>query len=130
MDALKNGADTAILQAVNAQATHAVTGAHAAAATAPPSIPAQGTMGALPAGWHACNDPTHNRTYYFNTVTKQSQWTMPTAAAAVPLAPLPGFHTTSGPSPASRRRAANGLGGDLGGVGDMAASYGLPIVNK
>ena len=42
-------------------------------------------MGALPAGWHACMDLTHHQPYYFNTVTQQSQWTFPTAAAAVPF---------------------------------------------
>ena len=88
-------------------------------------------MGALPAGWHACTDPTHNRTYYFNTVTKQSQWTKPTAAAAVPLDAMPTLHPSSAPlSPQSRRKAAMTASSDLGGVGDMAASFGLPSVQK
>jgi len=81
-------------------------------------------MGALPAGWHACIDPTHKRPYYFNTVTKQSQWTLPTAAAAIPIGLMPSLAAVPATySPASMRRAAAGLGG----VSDMAASFGLPL---
>jgi len=97
--------------------------AAAAAASAPPSFPPEGTMGALPAGWHACTDSTHNRPYYFNTVTKQSQWTLPTAAAAVPLPAMPSPAAALPNSPASRGRVA----ADLGGVSDMAANFGLPL---
>ena len=83
-------------------------------------------MGALPAGWHTCTDPTHNRTYYFNTVTKQSQWTVPTSAAAIPLDAMPS-PIEDALSPTSRRRAAMTVSADLGGVGDMAAAFGLPV---
>ena len=79
-------------------------------------------MGALPAGWHTCTDPTHNRPYYFNTVTQQSQWTSPTAAAAVPLAMMPALNDR--PRAASPGSFAK-TGAEFGGVGDMAALIGL-----
>ena len=106
----------------------AATGAAAAAASAMPSFPPEGSMGALPAGWHACTDPTHNRTYYFNTVTQQSQWIPPTVAAAVPLEALPSMSPMDNAmSPTTRRKAVMTVSSDLGGVGDMAASFGLPM---
>jgi len=80
-------------------------------------------MGALPAGWHACVHPTHQTTYYFNTVTQQSQWTFPTAAAAVPLSAMPRLNDP----PADRSpNTLQSVGNALGGVADMAATYGLP----
>ena len=78
-------------------------------------------MGALPAGWHKCIDSTHNRPYYFNTVTQQSQWTFPKAAAAVPMAMLPRPESPKSNSPTAVRRVGN----ELGGVGDIAAQMGL-----
>ena len=79
-------------------------------------------MGALPAGWHACMDATHKRPYYFNTVTKQSQWTFPTSAAAVPLDAMPRLNEPAiNNSPGAVRRVGN----ELGGVGDMASAFGL-----
>ena len=94
----------------------------ALAASALPSMPPEGSMGALPAGWHTCTDPTHNRPYYFNTVTQQSQWTSPTAAAAVPLAMMPALNDR--PRAASPGSFAK-TGAEFGGVGDMAALIGL-----
>ena len=79
-------------------------------------------MGALPAGWHAVLHPTHQRPYYFNTVTQQSQWTFPTAAAAVPLPSLPSLETALPAAPG----AVMAVGKEFGGALDMAASYGLP----
>ena len=84
-----------------------------------------GATGALPAGWHECMHPEHGVPYFFNTVTKQSQWVRPTSAAAVPLAPLPVIEQLN----AARNYSPNTLravGNDLGGVGGMAASFGLP----
>ena len=77
-------------------------------------------MGALPAGWHMLVDPTYQRPYYFNTVTQQSQWTFPTAAAAVPLPSLPRLDPRSY-SPGAQRR----VGKEFGGVNQIAASYNL-----
>lgn len=68
-------------------------------------------------------DPTHNRTYYFNTVTQQSQWTFPTAAAAIPFQlPTLANPQAAASSPGARRR----VGDEFGGVLDMATNYGLP----
>ena len=101
--------------------------AAAAAATALPAQPPEGAMGALPAGWHACMDATHQRPYYFNTVTKESQWTFPTAAAAVPLDALPRLNDSpKHASPGAVRRVGN----ELGGVGDMASAFGLAGVAR
>lgn len=94
----------------------------AAAAEALPSLPPEGRMGALPAGWHACYDGTHQLPYYYNTVTKQSQWTFPTAAAAVPLPALPTLCMKRQPASLASIVA---LGDEFGGVGSMAAKMGL-----
>jgi len=99
-----------------------LTAAAAAAASAPPSFPPKGLTGTLPAGWHECVDQTHNRSYWFNTVTKQSQWTLPTAAAAIPLPAMPFPEASLPPNPTLPAA-------ELGGVSDMAASYGLPLHN-
>merc|ERR1719231_215771 len=99
----------------------------AAGAGAAAAVPAAGgAAGAppLPAGWHACMHPTHQRTYYFNTVTQQSQWTFPTTAAAVPLPALP-MLTPQQARDASPNAIA-GVGNEFGGALAMAASYGLP----
>ena len=61
------------------------------------------------------------RPYYFNTVTQQSQWTFPKAAAAVPMAMLPRPESPKSNSPTAVRRVGN----ELGGVGDIAAQMGL-----
>ena len=66
-------------------------------------------------------DPTHKVPYYFNTVTHQSQWTFPTAAAAMPLPPMPLPEKPRAASPGTLART----GAELGGVGDMAALIGL-----
>ena len=78
-------------------------------------------MGALPAGWHSCMHPEHGVPYYFNTVTQQSQWTFPTAAAAIPLPELLAPEPPKSHSPSAARRVGN----DLGGAMDMAATFGL-----
>lgn len=43
----------------------------------------------LPAGWELRHSNTHNRPYYFNTVTNKSQWDVPTAPATESDAPRP-----------------------------------------
>ena len=88
-------------------------------------------MGALPTGWHACTDPTHNRTYFYNTVTQESQWIRPTAAAAVPFEAMPTMPMAGGSvaeiSPTTRKTQAMAVGAQFGGVGDMAANMGLRV---
>jgi len=88
-------------------------------------------MGALPTGWHACTDPTHNRTYFYNTVTQQSQWIRPIAAAAVPFEAMPTMSTAGASvaeiSPTTRKTQAMAAGAQFGGVGDMAANMGLRV---
>jgi hypothetical protein len=102
-----------------------------AAASALPSLPPEGTMGTLPAGWHACVHPEHRRTYYFNTVTQQSQWHVPTAAAAVPLPmlPTPAAPPTgyTSPNTVSRNNSllSHEIGNQIGDLSQMARSYGL-----
>jgi hypothetical protein len=44
-------------------------------------------LGPLPQGWHACTDPTYNRPYWFNTLTRQSTWSDPRVSAAQMLPP-------------------------------------------
>ena len=84
-------------------------------------------MGALPAGWHSSIHPQHNRPFYFNAVTQQSQWDFPTAAAAVPLPALPALNVhAQGNSPSAIRRVGN----ELGGAADMAAMFGLPAASR
>ena len=39
---------------------------------------------ALPPGWHACFDTIKGLPYYFNLVTKESQWDRPVSAACRP----------------------------------------------
>ena len=88
-------------------------------------------MGALPTGWHACTDPTHNRTYFYNTVTQQSQWIRPIAAAAVSFEAMPTMSTAGASvaeiSPTTRKTQAMAAGAQFGGVGDMAANMGLRV---
>ena len=43
----------------------------------------------LPPGWHACTDPTYNRPYWFNTLTRQSTWSDPRVSAAQMPPPMP-----------------------------------------
>ena len=97
-------------------------GANAVAAAALPANPPPGSMGALPAGWHVSMHPTYNRPYYYNAVTKQSQWTFPTSAAAVPLPQLPQLNQPTTHSPGAMRRAFKELDG---GVGHLAATLNL-----
>ena len=52
------------------------------AASASPAAPGGAAGAAMPPNWTAVVDPTTKATYYFNSVTRQSQWTAPAAAAA------------------------------------------------
>jgi hypothetical protein len=108
MDSTMMGTGTGGIAALPSQG---VMGSAPVAAAASPPMPQAGAVAALPPGWHACVDSTHNRTYYFNTVSKQSQWTVPTA-------PATGTGTGAGPGalPSMPFRTAT-AGGDSPGVG-------------
>ena len=58
--------------------------AAAAVLAAPPAAAAPAA--ALPAGWVSKVEPSNGKTYYFNSVTRRSQWERPTAPAAAAAA--------------------------------------------
>jgi hypothetical protein len=74
-------------QPVAQQQQAAVTAAGRATGAAQASA---GSTPQLPPNWTACTDPSSGRTYYANTVTRETTWEFPAAPQAAVRAPVPG----------------------------------------
>ena len=104
-------------------ATPAASGATATAA--PAAAAAAQASGPLPANWTAVVDPTTKATYYFNSVTRQSQWTAPVAPGKTGPAGPVGPAAPSAHQLAASRAAqmAAQISSSLAGGRPAAATY-------
>lgn len=107
-------------------------------ASTPPATPPPVPPPVLPP-WRACVDAASGATYFFNTVTRQSQWEQPGTSAALPTPMAGGPVSTSiaspntansagGPKSSSDRHAAGGhaVGGHAMGWGAAGGGAAQP----
>ncbi|KAJ1553277.1 hypothetical protein HK405_008408, partial [Cladochytrium tenue] len=89
---------------------------------APPPASPLPPQPSLPPGWIAQWDATHQRSFYVDTATGQSHWTLPQAPAP---SPRPAFQPPPGPPPPVSGSGPNPQLNQQQGPSNMAAYYGV-----